>query len=49
MDILTVVAFLTASLTKATMKDGGKPMKLLKYRRGAQEIDLVLDGRQVKF
>ena len=46
MDILTAVAFLTASVTKATEEDDGKHLRVLNYLRGAPDVGLVLDGRE---
>ena len=46
MDILTAIAFRTTRVTKAAEEDDGKLLRSLKYLRGAQEIGLVLYGRQ---
>ena len=46
MDNLTAIAFLTTRVTMATKEDDGKLLRLLKYLRGTQEIDLMLDGQQ---
>ena len=46
MNVLTAVAFLTTKVTRATVKDDGKLLRVRKYLHGTPTIGLVLNDRQ---